>query len=275
MKKHIILPLLLPTVIILLTMNACKKDDNPTNSDQAAVDSATKALKSQQLMSTSFGIALHGAEKASGLVDGNQSAEERCSAVTIFPADATTFPKTVTVDFGTGCTDSDGKFKTGKVIVTLDKIWEANTQVAIQYDNYTEDGNKLSGTFALRNQSTADAGIYVVTATDIKAADTQGFTLDYDGIQTFTQIAGHGTWWDWADDVYEITGNIQSTLTNGETVNWNITNGLTKANNCFWISEGTGTLDINGLAVGINYGNGDCDNKAVATVNGQTYDITL
>lgn len=273
MKKHIILPLLLPAVLTLLTINACKKDDNPSTADQAAIDSSTKALKSQQLMSSSFGIALRGAQEADGLV--NHSAEERCSALTIFPADATTFPKTVTVDFGTGCTDSDGKFKTGKVIVTLDKIWEANTQISIQYDNYTEDGNQLSGTFTLKNQSTANAGIFIVTAVDIKAADTQGFKIDYDGLQTFTQTAGHASWWDWSDDVYDITGSIQSVLTNGETVNWTINNGLTKANNCFWISEGLGLLDINGLAVGVDYGNGSCDNKAVLTINGQTYDVTL
>lgn len=275
MKKHIILPLLLPAAIMLLTFNACKKDDNPGEADQAAIDSSTKALKSQQLLTTSFGIALHGAEEANGLIGGQHSAEERCSAITIFPSDLSTFPKTVTIDYGSGCTDNDGKFKTGKVVITLDKIWETNTQVSIQYDSYTEDGNALSGTFALKNQSTASAGIYVVTAADIKAADTQGYTLDYDGIQTFTQTAGFGTWWDWADNVYEITGNIQSKLTNGEIVNWTINNGLTKANNCLWISEGAGLLDINGLEVGVDYGGGSCDNKATLLINGQTYNITL
>lgn len=271
MKKQISIPVLLLTVIVLTIMNACKKD-NPVTTDPA-VETSVQALRSQQLISTSFGIALHGAEKANGLL--NQSAEERCSAVTIFPADATTFPKTITVDFGSGCTDSDGKFKTGKVVVTVDKIWEANTEVSILYDNYTEDGAQLSGKFTLKNQSSSDAGIYSVLAQDIKAADTNGFTLDYDAVQTFTQIAGHATWWDWSDDVYEITGSIQSVLTNGETVDWTIQNGLTKANNCLWISEGTGLLDINGLNVGVDYGDGSCDNKATLTINGQTYEVTL
>ncbi|MCA0237800.1 MAG: hypothetical protein LCH81_15600 [Bacteroidetes bacterium] len=271
MKKQLSLRLLMLTVLVLTIMNACKKDE-PTSEPEAVATSA-QALRSQQLISSSFGIALHGAEKANGLL--NNSTEERCSAVTIFPADATTFPKTITVDYGSGCTDSDGKFKTGKVIVTVDKIWEANTQVSIQYDNYTEDGASLSGRFSLKNQSTASAGIYTVQAEDIKAADNQGNTLDYDALQTFTQIAGHASWWDWSDDVYEINGSIQTVLTNGETVNWTINNPLTKANNCLWISEGTGVLNINGLEVGVDYGNTTCDNKANVTVNGQTYEVTL
>jgi hypothetical protein len=272
MKKHMSVRLLLLAVITLTIINACKKDE-PATSDPAAVETSVKALRSQQLISSSFGIALHGAEKANGLV--NQSTEERCSAVTIFPADATTFPKTITVDYGTGCTDSDGKFKSGKVVVTVDKIWEANTQVSILYDNYKEDGASLSGRFTLKNVSTQNAGIYTILAEDIKAADTQGFTLDYDATETFTQIGGHASWWDWNDDVYEITGSIQTVLTNGETVDWTIQNPLTKANNCFWVSEGTGLLNINGLEVGVNYGDGACDNKGTLTVNGQTYDVTL
>lgn len=271
MKKQFFAPLLLLAVIILTTANACKKEENKTANP--AVETSIQALRSQQLITSSFGIALRGAEKASGLI--SQSAEERCSAVTIFPADAITFPKTITVDFGSGCTDSDGKFKTGKVVVTIDKIWAANTEVSILYDNYTENGAQLSGRFTLKNQSTTSAGVYSFVAEDIKAADTQGFTLDYNAIQTFTQIAGHPTWWDWNDDVYEITGTIQSVLTNGETVDWTIQNPLTKANNCQWVSEGLGLLNINGLEVGVDYGNGSCDNKGLLTINGQTYEVTL
>ena len=272
MEKQVFAPLLLIAAIILTTFNACKKDTPDTTPDPA-VETSRQALRGQQLMSTSFGIALRGAEKADGLM--NQTAEDRCSAITIFPADATTFPKTITVDFGTGCTDVDGKFKTGKVVLTIDKIWEANTEVSILYDNYTEDGAQLSGRFTLKNQSTPNAAVYAVVAQDIKAADTQGFKLDYNATQTFTQIAGHATWWEWNDDVYEITGTIQSVLTNGETVDWTIQNPLTKANNCLWVSEGAGLLDINGLKVGVDYGTGSCDNKGTLTINGQTYEVTL
>jgi hypothetical protein len=270
MQKQICFALLLTAGFILTAVTACKKD-NAAN--EPAVDQAIQALRSQQLIASSFGVALRGAEEANGFA--NQKADERCGTITITPAAPDVFPKVISVDFGAGCTDNDGKFKSGKVTVSIGKIWEPGTEVSIQYDNYKEDGAQLSGKFTLRNQSTSTAGIFVVLAEDIQAADANGFTLAYDAVQTFTQIAGHPTWWDWNDDVYQVTGSIQSVLTNGETVDWTIQTPLVKANNCFWVSAGTGLLDINGLEVGVDYGDGTCDNKAVLTINGQTYPINL
>lgn len=272
MQKHFCSAFLLAGALVLTTVTACKKD-NANPATDPAVESATQALRSQQFIATSFGIALRGAAEADGFA--HDGADDRCGSLTISPLDPAAFPKVVTVDFGTGCTDSDGKFKSGKVTLTFGKIWEPGSEVSLVYDNYTEDGAKLSGTFALQNQSTPDAGVFTVLAQNVKAADATGHTLDYDAVQTFTQTAGHGTPLNWNDDVYNVTGTINTVLTNGETVDWTIQTPLVKANNCFWVSAGTGVLDINGLAVGVDYGDGACDNKATVTVNGQTYQITL
>jgi hypothetical protein len=272
MQKQICSALLLAAAIILTTVTACKKENDNTATDPA-VESATQALRSQQLIATSFGIALRGAEEADGFV--SQGADDRCGSITITPADPNAFPKVITLDFGTGCTGSDGKFRSGKITVSFSKIWQPGSEASIQYDNYTEDGASLSGKFTLQNQSTANAGVFTFLAQDIQAADANGYTLGYNATQTFTQTAGQATWWDANDDVYNITGTINSVLTNGETVDWTIQTPLVKANNCYWVSAGTGLLDINGLAVNVDYGDGTCDNKATVTVNGQTYVITL
>lgn len=272
MQKQICSGLLLTAAIILTAVTGCKKDnDNPTT--DPAVESASQALRSQQLLTSSFNVALRGAEEADGLV--NQGADDRCGSITIVPADPAVFPKVITVDFGTGCTDTDGKVKSGKVILSIEKIWEPGSQISLQYDNYKEDAAQLSGKFTFQNQSTQTGGVYVIVAEDIQAADGNGYTLAYDAAQTFTQTGGQPTWWDWSDDVYAITGTINSVLTNGETVDWTIQTPLVKANNCYWVSAGTGTLNINGLNALVDYGNGSCDNKASVTVNGQTYQITL
>ncbi len=272
MQKQICSALLLTAVITLVSVTACKKD-NANPATDPAVESATQALRSQQLIATSFGIALRGAAEADGFA--SNGADDRCGSLTISPLDPNAFPKVITVDFGTGCTDNDGKFKSGKVTLSFGKIWEPGSEVSLLYDNYTEDGAKLSGTFTLQNQSTPDAAIVTILAQNIKAADANGNTLDYDAVQTFTQIAGHGTPLNGNDDVFNITGSIQTVLTNGQTVDWTIQTPLVKANNCFWVSAGTGVLDINGLPVAVDYGDGTCDNKATITVNGQTYQITL
>ncbi len=272
MQKQICSTLLLTAGIILTAVTACKKDSDAPATNPT-VESATQALRSQQLIATSFGIALRGAAEADGFA--SQEVDDRCGSLTISPLDPAVFPKVITVDFGTGCTDNDGKFKSGKVTLSFGKIWEPGSEVSLQYDNYTEDGAQLSGKFTLQNQSTPDAAIITILAQGIKAADANGNTLDYDAVETFTQTAGHGTPLNWNDDVFNVTGSIQTVLTNGETIDWTIQTPLVKANNCFWVSAGTGVLDINGLAVGVDYGDGTCDNKATATINGQTYPITL
>lgn len=272
MQKQICSVLLLAAGIILTTVTACKKDNDNTTTDPA-VTSATQALRSQQLITSSFGVALRGAQEADGFA--SQTVDDRCGSITIVPADPAVFPKVITLDFGSGCTDSDGKTRSGKVTLSIAKIWEPGSEISLQYDNYKEDNAQLSGKFTFRNQSTQTAGIYSILAEDIQAADGNGYTIAYDAVQTFTQTAGHATWWDLNDDVYDITGTINSVLTNGEKVDWTIQTPLVKANNCFWISAGTGTLNINGLDVLVDYGDGSCDNKAAATINGQVYQITL
>ena len=59
MQNRICSHLLLAAAIILTTVTACKKDND--NTTDPAVASATEALRSQQLITSSFGIALRGA----------------------------------------------------------------------------------------------------------------------------------------------------------------------------------------------------------------------
>lgn len=272
MQKQVFSALLLTAGFILTTVTACKKDNDNTVTDPN-VELAAQALRGQQLVTSSFGIALRGADEADGFA--SQGADDRCGTLTITPLDPNAFPKVVTVDFGTGCTDNDGKFKSGKVILSFGKIWEPGSEVSVEYDNYTEDGAQLSGKIVLQNQSTQSAGVFTILAQNIQAADANGYTLGYNATETFTQTAGFATWWDHNDDVYDISGSANAVLTNGETVDWTIQTPLVKAANCFWVSAGTGLLDINGLAVGVDYGDGTCDNKATLTINGQTYVVTL
>jgi len=272
MQKQIRFGLILTTAFLLIFIAACKKETSAE--DQAKVDTAKQALQSQQLITSSFNIAMRGAEKADGLMKADDRTDT-CGVVTVLPVDPFVFPKVITVDFGAGCTDGDGKFKTGKFILTVGAIWEPNATISIVYDNYTENGVKLEGSFTFKNLSTPNAGIFSIVAQNIKLTDANNYTLSYNAVQTYTQVSGHASWWDWSDDVYNVTGSINSVLTNGETVDWTIQNPLVKANNCYWVSAGTGVLDINGLEYLVDYGNGNCDNQATVTVNGQVYPITL
>ncbi len=275
MQKQISFFLFLTIATFALTIIACKKDAD-TSADQASANKAAEAMRSQLLITSSFNIAQRGATQADGLLSSQvEDRTDTCGTLSVTPLDPAVFPKVVTVDFGTGCTDGDGKFKSGKFILTIGKIWESNTEMSIQYDNYVEDGVKLAGKFTFGNLSTVNAGIFTIVAQNVTVTNATNASISYDAAETFTQVSGHPTWWDWSDDVYQITGNINAILSTGEFANWTIQTPLTKANNCYWVSQGTGILDINGLLIGIDYGSGSCDNQATATINGQVFPIAL
>ena len=274
-KKSLNSSMLLLATAFLLVFTACQKEEKATpEADKAAIEQAKQAMANQQIMLSSFNIAQWGAENANGLQEGKVQ-ERSCGNITVTPPDLLVFPKVVTADFGTGCTDDDGKFKQGKVIMTVGAFWEPNASIIVTYDNYYEDNVKIEGQFVFVNLSSPDAAILRIDAQSIKLTDPNGYSFAFSGDQTYTQTAGHASWWDANDDVYEVTGSIFSTLTNGETVDWLIQTPLVKANACYYVSQGKGILDINGLSVLVDYGNGNCDNQGTYTVNGQVYPFTM
>ncbi|MCB0571933.1 MAG: hypothetical protein KDC66_19330 [Phaeodactylibacter sp.] len=278
MKDQLKLSLLCFVAVSLFAFSSCEKDAEPIpEADAATIAKAQESLASQQLILSSFNIAQRGAENANGFANdgGVEYRSDTCGVVTVDPPGLFVFPKTVTVDYGSGCTDADGKFKAGKVVLYVEAIWEPNAIISVAYDNYSEDGVKVEGQFVFTNLSTPDAAILSITAQDIKLTGPNNNTFAFSGNQTYTQTEGHPTWWDWHDDVYHVTGSIYTTLTNGETVDWVIQTPLEKANACYYVSKGTGTLDINGLPIIVDYGNGACDNQGTLTINGQVYPFTL
>lgn len=262
--------------LFVLTFSACTKTDEDQVVSEAEMEKmATRTVKSQQLIGTSFGIATRGAAEVDGLVSGNAEIRSACGSITVTPADLKTFPKTVVVDFGTGCTDVDGKNKSGKVTMVVGKIWETNSLVTLQYENYIEDGVKLDGKFTFSNNSTNIAGVYQIKADKVKITDASGESWTWSGVHNFNQTRGHASWWDWNDDAYDITGNIEVLFSNGQVVTWNISNPLSKANNCYWVSKGVGILKLNGSDIQVDYGDGTCDNNATLLLNGKTITIKL
>ena len=269
--------LLFLTTAFLLVFTSCQKDEKTTpEADQATIAKAKEAMVNQQIILSSFNIAQWGADNANGLV-GDKVGErsDTCGTVTVTPPDVFTYPKLVTVDFGAGCTDEDGIIKAGKLVMNVEAIWQSNAKITVTYDNYSENGVKIEGQFTFTNLSTPNAAILSIDAQSIKLTDPNNYTFSFSGNQTYTQTAGHASWWDWHDDVYNVTGSLFSTLTNGETVNWSIQSPLVKANACYYISQGKGILDINGLPVYVDYGNGGCDNQGTYTINGQVYPFTM
>ena len=77
------------------------------------------------------------------------------------------------------------------------------------------------------------------------------------------------------DDVYSIEGRNKTVYANGTIVIKNTETPLIKPVACAWIVKGILKVKINDRVLFIDFGNGDCDNKATLKWAGGEKQITL
>lgn len=189
------------------------------------------------------------------------------------------FPKTITIDFGTGCTGRDGHTRRGKITaVYTGKMREGGSTATVSFDGYYIDTFKVEGTLKAENKSTGSGLIFSVTVTNGKISIPTGDYIEVNRTHTWTQTAGADTPHNPVDDVFNVTGSSAGTASLlGVTYQWTteITTPVVRKLSCRWRVAGQVTVTRNNIKAVIDYGNGECDNKATVTIGQKVYDITL
>lgn len=292
----------LSTVIIfagILFFVSCKKDNNTNTTDnpdpQLSVDAAQNDNVAEQQFNDVFNISMGvqssdagtdiglgtGADIVYRTYDAEKTASptDRCFTVTVDPKGANTFPKTVTLDFGTGCTGKDGKVRSGKIITVFSgPMRTAGSKATSTFANYHVDSFMVNGTQIIENSSSSNKMAWTVSVVDGKVTNTNsGRWVEWDAVHEHTQTKGNGTPFDPTDDVYTITGNSSGSNSNNNSWTTNITQPLVRSFICPWREKGEITLTRKSdtITVILDYGDGTCDNKATITIKGITIPITL
>jgi hypothetical protein len=268
---------LIAVALIAFTI-ACQKDAAQTAAltDEQKVTAAKKTLQASLFFTNSFTQATFASGKANGFAGDRDGVVLRgaCADPTVLPNDFFTFPKTVTINYGTGCTDDFGRNKSGKMTLNVGKFWEAGSVIKATFENFMEDSTKLNGAYTFTNNSTATTIDHSFSAENIVFTDKMGRTSTYTIRQRHLQVAGMTTRTE-RDDVYNITTSLTSREADGTTTSWENTTPLKKANNCRWIQKGTGTIKVNNETSIIDFGNDTCDDDATLTTNGVVRNIKL
>jgi hypothetical protein len=262
--------------VSVVLFNACKKDAQTVLTEDQKVEHAQQLAKASQFFTNAFSKATLASDKANGLRGDEPVLQVRglCGDPTVSPTNILTFPKTVTLDYGTGCTDDDGRARAGKMVLNVGKIWERNSVIQASFTNFMEERTKLNGSYTMTNNSTLGAINLSFVADNIVYTDEDGKTTAYTIRQTLKQIDG-GRILNRRDDVYEISSSMTSTLADGTKTSWETTTPLIKANNCRWIQKGKVTIKMNNDTSILDYGNGTCDDDATLTTNGVIKNIKL
>jgi hypothetical protein len=191
----------------------------------------------------------------------------QCAEVTVTPNDST-YPKTVTIDFGAGCTGPDGKFRKGKMVLHFTgPLRKPGSVVTLTFVDFYVNRAHIEGVKIFTNQSELPVHKWNITIVDGKVSFPNGRGYKYEGTKTVKQIEGMDTR-TVRDDVYKIVGRSKTEYNNGTVITIITVDPLIKKVACNWKSEGTLKIQINEREFKLDFGfpnNGDCDNKALLT----------
>lgn len=212
-----------------------------------------------------------------------------CPVVSIIRLGApNAFPVKVILDFGTGCTATDGHFRKGKVITTYtNRLLIPGAIATTEFDGFFVDSVKVEGVHKITNEgnntSVPILRKYKVEVINGKLTKPSGNYIEWNSTKTITQVEGVGTPTP-LDDILKIEGGSRGRVKRGTLlVGWesNIREPLMKKFTCRWINKGIirtvrVTLATTSPWVAeLNFGPGTCDNQAVLTINGIPHQITL
>ncbi|MBX9783449.1 MAG: hypothetical protein K2X48_09165 [Chitinophagaceae bacterium] len=280
-----------------LLFAACKKEGSNSNNDQtvAALTETTvndteaddvnddvfnntmgiSASDAGEDLGITAGIGVFG-RMENGELTGRVDSTNRCFTVTVSPRTPGVFPKTVTIDFGTGCIGKDGKLRKGKIItVFTNRMSVPGAKATTTFDGYKVDSAAVSGTHEVINNSVSNSRIFTRNVIAGQITWDSGRWVKWTTSRTITQLEGNGTPLFPLDDVFSISGSGSGENSKGNRWSHTILEPLIKRFACRWISKGVVNITFNNRVALLNYGNGDCDNKATITINGITKEITL
>lgn len=186
------------------------------------------------------------------------------------------YPRTVTIDFGDGCEGPYGHTKSGKIVVTIsDALWNAGATRTVTLENFSIDDKDISGSRTTTNQGQNADGNWVVSRSgSLTVTDAEGAILSrtYEGAKEW--LAGFGTDTTSTKE-YLKTGTGVITTPEGSTYSKTITEAIHVDHSCRYPLSGVVEMVGPEHTIQLNFGNGECDNLATITRDGESEEVDL
>jgi hypothetical protein len=274
---------LMMTALAFFSFSSCNKDSVPIEQtsadlvdDDAVTDVAFEDVFNTVDNATIIMENLLGSGK--GALESEVVLTDSCPTITITNPVSGTFPKTITINYGTGCSGFNGSTRSGKIIITVtDRRNVLNSTRTVTFDNYYFNNIKIEGTKELKNLGVNSNQNMVISH---KLTGGKLTFLDGDSIERSFQhqrewIAGWGTRNIW-DDECLITGTATGKGINGNTYTNTILTALHWKRVCEFLVSGSIEFKRSGVdPVVLDYGTGECDSRATVTRGDQSKEIIL
>ena len=187
------------------------------------------------------------------------------------------YPIVITIDYGDSTTLKNGRVISG--LVTIEVSAPRGTDGAtrtITYSDCVIDSVQINGvtveTFNGDNETTR----IVSTSSNLTLVLANGTVLERTGSHVREWLSGLDTPMDHEDDMISITGTVNIDSSDGILWTRIIVEPVIKVSECRYPVQGVVQFSQNGVNTAtLNYGNGECDNLAILTVDGEEVEIEL
>lgn len=203
---------------------------------------------------------------------------EGCATVTHNEAN-----RTVTIDFGSGCTGVGNITRKGKITVQYTGRREGRPQRVVTYDNFGTNSYTISGTVNVSSVQLSGTSNFVfeMGGTNLTLTLKDGKKVTITQMSRRTQVSLGANLLSLEDDEISITGSASGVNESGVTFTSTITSPLIIRGRCigsaavFYPVKGKQEIKALNLTATVDWGNDVCDKIMTLTLLGKTETYTL
>ncbi len=202
-----------------------------------------------------------------------------CASVSITAANDGGFPKEIVINYGEGCLGKTGLLKRGIITINMtDTIINPLAVYTITFDGMTIGNRVMEKTATITNEGQNNAGNWVITSLSTMTSTrvSEGATMVM--VREFTEqkewLNGFETP-ETEDDQFLKTGGGTMTLNGDLNFERNIITPLVINRTCMFPLSGVIEITRDGEMMTIDFGDGECDNIALVTKDGEDEEIEL
>jgi hypothetical protein len=264
----------------ILSFTSCTKK---SVMDQGSIDLADDDAVSYAVFEDVFNTVDNADIILAGFQKGDASKSDivitdSCPTVTLTHPSDGIWPKTITVDYGTGCTGFYDHTRSGRIIIVVTgPRLETGSKKTVTFDNYFFNGIKVEGTKEVENTGYDENQhlVFSVKLTGGKLILQDETVIERSFEHQKEWIAGLLTRNIW-DDECLITGTANGVNINGVAYTNSILTPLHWKRVCKFIVGGVVKIERKGKdPIVVDYGTGECDAVATVTTGGETKEILL
>jgi hypothetical protein len=202
-----------------------------------------------------------------------------CAVVSVaHEIDGQEFPKTITIDYGEGCFGRNGLQKTGVITLYMtDTILSAGAEYTVTFEDVSMGKRTVEKKALVKNVSEEGGPVvisseYVQTSTVVSEGTTLVMVREFD--ETKIWESGFLTP-EIEDDIFWKSGSGSLTINDEPKFDRTIVEDLLIDRSCLYPKQGIIEISRGEETMTIDYGEGECDNLALVTKDGESEEIEL